>query len=78
MVPSEVETLDGYTSVCGPTAEKRIWNGRGKVQEADLRIKHGEYLREIAAQVQSVASRGQCVTRGYMHDADECYSLLVS
>ena len=47
VVPTEVETLDEYTSVYGPAAEKRIWSGRGKVQEADLRIKHGEYLREM-------------------------------
>ncbi|KAF8134621.1 trimeric LpxA-like protein [Boletus edulis] len=47
VVPTQDETLDEYTSVYGPAAEKRIWSGRGKVQEADLRNKHGEYLREM-------------------------------
>ena len=47
VVPTEDETLEEYTSVYGPAAEKRIWSGRGRVQEADLRIKHGEYLREM-------------------------------
>ena len=47
VVPTKVETLDEYTSVYGPAAEERIWSGRGKVQEADLRNKHGEYLPEM-------------------------------
>lgn len=47
VVPTLDETLDEYTSVYGPAAEKRTWSGRGKVQEADLRIKHAEYLREM-------------------------------
>jgi dynactin-6 len=47
VVPTEDETLEEYTSVYGPAAERRIWSGRGKVQEADLRIKHAEYLREM-------------------------------
>lgn len=47
VVPTGDETLEEYTSVYGPAAEKRIWSGRGKVQEADLRVKHAEYLREM-------------------------------
>ncbi|KAG9316684.1 trimeric LpxA-like protein [Chiua virens] len=47
VVPTEDETLEEYTSVYGPAAEKRIWSGRGKVQETDLRMKHAEYLREM-------------------------------
>ncbi|KIJ67851.1 hypothetical protein HYDPIDRAFT_83231 [Hydnomerulius pinastri MD-312] len=50
LVPTEDETLEeytSYTSVYGPAADRRIWSGRGKIQEADLRIKHAEYLREM-------------------------------
>jgi len=51
LVPTEDdardEVLDDYTVVYGPGAEKRTWSGRGKVQEADLRRKHAEYLREM-------------------------------
>jgi hypothetical protein len=36
--------LDEFTVIYGSAAERRVWNGREKVQEADLRIKHGEYL----------------------------------
>jgi dynactin-6 len=39
--------LDEFTVIYGPAAERRVWSGRGKVQEADLRRKHGEYLREM-------------------------------
>lgn len=46
VVPTEDEVLEEYTVVYGPTAERRTWSGRGKVQEADLRRKHAEYLRE--------------------------------
>ena len=46
VVPADDEVLDEYTVVYGPSAERRIWSGRGRVQEADLRRKHGEYLRE--------------------------------
>jgi dynactin-6 len=47
LVPTEDEILDDYTVVYGPSAERRTWSGRGKAQEADLRRKHAEYLREM-------------------------------
>lgn len=47
LVPEEDETLEEYTVVYGAGAERRTWSGRGKVQEADLRNKHLEYLREM-------------------------------
>ncbi|KAI0785364.1 trimeric LpxA-like protein [Irpex lacteus] len=47
VVPLEEEVLDDYTVVYGPAAEKRVWSGRGRVQEADLRRKHAEYLKEM-------------------------------
>ncbi|EIW55421.1 trimeric LpxA-like protein [Trametes versicolor FP-101664 SS1] len=47
VVPTEDEILDEYTVIHGPAAERRIWSGRGKVQEMDLRRKHAEYLREM-------------------------------
>jgi dynactin-6 len=47
VVPTEDEFLDDYTVIYGPAAERRTWSGRGKVQEADLRRKHAEYLREM-------------------------------
>jgi dynactin-6 len=47
LVPTEDEVLDDYTVVYGSSAEQRTWSGRGKVQEADLRRKHAEYLREM-------------------------------
>jgi len=47
LVPTEDETLDDYTVVYGQDAERRTWSGRGQVQEADLRKKHAEYLREM-------------------------------
>lgn len=47
LVPTEDETLDDYTVVYGPDAERRTWSGRGQIQEADLRKKHAEYLREM-------------------------------
>ena len=47
LVPTEDEVLEDYTVIYGPSAEKRIWSGRGKVQEADLGRKHAEYLREM-------------------------------
>ncbi|KAI0068018.1 trimeric LpxA-like protein [Artomyces pyxidatus] len=46
VVPTEDEVLDEYTVIYGPAADRRTWSGRGKVQEADLRRKHAEYLRE--------------------------------
>lgn len=46
-MPNEDEFLDDYTVTYGPSAERRKWSGRGKVQEADLRRKHTEYLREM-------------------------------
>lgn len=47
VVPAEDEILDEYTVIYGPAAERRTWSGRGKVQEADLRRKHAEYLKEM-------------------------------
>jgi len=47
VVPTEDETLDEYTSIYGPAADRRVWSGNGKIQEADLRHKHTEYLREM-------------------------------
>ncbi|KAG2019867.1 hypothetical protein CC2G_005265 [Coprinopsis cinerea AmutBmut pab1-1] len=47
VVPIEDEVLEDYTVVYGPSAERRKWSGRGKIQEADLRHKHAEYLREM-------------------------------
>ncbi|KAJ7072187.1 trimeric LpxA-like protein [Mycena amicta] len=47
VVPTEDEFLDDYTVIYGPAAERRTWSGRGKLQEADLRRKHAEYLREM-------------------------------
>jgi dynactin 6 len=46
VVPTDDEVLDEYTVIYGPSAERRVWSGRGRVQEADLRRKHAEYLRE--------------------------------
>ncbi|EJC98242.1 trimeric LpxA-like protein [Fomitiporia mediterranea MF3/22] len=42
----EDESVEDYTVFFGLEAERRIWSGRGKVQEADLRKKHIEYLKE--------------------------------
>ena|SRR5271154_1083594 len=47
LVPMEDEMLPDFTAVYGQGTERRIWSGRGKVQEADLRRKHAEYLREM-------------------------------
>lgn len=47
LVPTEDQVLGDYTVVYGSAAEQRIWSGRGKVQELDLRRKHAEYLREM-------------------------------
>lgn len=47
VIPPEDEILEDYTVFYGPAAERRKWSGRGKVQEADLRQKHIEYLREM-------------------------------
>ncbi|KAJ8472830.1 hypothetical protein ONZ45_g5234 [Pleurotus djamor] len=47
VAPSEDEILDDFTTIYGPDAQRRVWSGRGKVQEADLRKKHVEYLREM-------------------------------
>lgn len=47
VVATEEEILDEYTVIYGPAAERRVWSGRGRVQEADLRRKHAEYLREM-------------------------------
>lgn len=47
VVPTEDEILDEYTVIYGPAAERRIWSGRGKIQEADLRKKHADYLKDM-------------------------------
>ncbi|EMD35252.1 hypothetical protein CERSUDRAFT_116066 [Gelatoporia subvermispora B] len=47
LVPTEDEILEEYTVVYGPSAERRNWSGRGKLQEADLRRKHADYLKEM-------------------------------
>lgn len=60
VVPLEDEILEDYSVVYTRTedgeedagtnyavAAGRKWSGRGKVQEADLRTKHAEYLREM-------------------------------
>ncbi|KAF8580943.1 trimeric LpxA-like protein [Ramaria rubella] len=47
VVPTEDEVLEDYTVIYGTAAERRIWSGRGKIQEIDLRRKHAEYLREM-------------------------------
>ncbi len=46
VAPSEDEIIDDYTTIYGPDAQRRVWSGRGKAQEADLRKKHVEYLRD--------------------------------
>lgn len=47
LVPEEDQVLDEYTVVYGSGADRRVWSGRGRVQEADLRRKHAEYLIEM-------------------------------
>ncbi|THH01589.1 hypothetical protein EW145_g6886 [Phellinidium pouzarii] len=47
LAPLEDEVIDDYTVFWGPKTQRRTWSGRGKVQEADLRRKHGEYLGEM-------------------------------
>ena len=47
VVPVEDEIMDDYTVLYGPDADAHTWSGRGKVQEADLRRKHADYLREM-------------------------------
>ncbi|KAF8518372.1 trimeric LpxA-like protein [Hysterangium stoloniferum] len=47
VAPSEDEILEDFTVIYGSASERRIWSGRGKVQEMDLRKKHTEYLREM-------------------------------
>lgn len=46
VLTAEEETLPDYTVVYGPNAERRIWSGKGEVQELDLRRKHADYLKE--------------------------------
>lgn len=46
LAPAEDEILPDYTVIYGPFAERRTWSGRGKIQEADLRRKHADYLKE--------------------------------
>lgn len=47
VVPTEDEVLPDYTVIYGNDCERSTWSGRGKLQEADLRRKHGEYLRDM-------------------------------
>jgi len=47
VVPTEDELLPEYTVIYGTNCEQSTWSGRGKLQEADLRRKHAEYLREM-------------------------------
>ncbi|KAG8906291.1 hypothetical protein FRB99_007160 [Tulasnella sp. 403] len=47
LVPEEDETLEEYTVVHGGNAERRVWSGRGRIQEADLRRKHLDYLKDM-------------------------------
>ena len=47
VVPTEDELLPEYTVIYGTNCERSTWTGRGKLQEADLRRKHAEYLREM-------------------------------
>jgi dynactin-6 len=47
VVPTEDQIVDDYTVIYGLSTERRVWSGRGKLQEADLRRKHVEYLREM-------------------------------
>lgn len=48
MISSPSPFFDFATKVVyGSAAERRMWSGRGKVQEIDLRRKHAEYLREM-------------------------------
>ncbi|TDL23071.1 trimeric LpxA-like protein [Rickenella mellea] len=58
VLPADDEILPDYTVIYGGSTsgdaagvdavvERRVWSGRGKVQEADLRRKHAEYLREM-------------------------------
>lgn len=47
LVPDEDEELEEYTVVYGSNADRRVWSGRGRVQEVDLRRKHAEYLVEM-------------------------------
>ncbi|KIK24635.1 hypothetical protein PISMIDRAFT_397332 [Pisolithus microcarpus 441] len=47
VVPAEDETLDEYTCIHGPAADRRTWSKGRQVQEADSRTRHAEYLREM-------------------------------
>ncbi|KAG8751332.1 hypothetical protein FRC14_007985 [Serendipita sp. 396] len=47
VAPTEDEILPDFTVLYGPGCERQTWSGRGKLQEQDLRRKHGEYLREM-------------------------------
>ena len=46
VVLPEEEVLEEHTVIFGPASDRRIWSGRGQIQELDLRRKHAEYLRE--------------------------------
>jgi dynactin 6 len=45
--PNEDTILNDYSVVHGSNAVLTSWSGNGKVQEADLRLKHVEYLRDM-------------------------------
>lgn len=47
VAPIEDEILEDFTVIYGAAGEKRIWSGRGNVQEMDLRRKHSEYLQDM-------------------------------
>ncbi|KAH7090988.1 trimeric LpxA-like protein [Auriculariales sp. MPI-PUGE-AT-0066] len=50
VVPTEDETLEPYTVMYAGEdglCDRRLWTGKGKMQEADVRRKHAEYLRDM-------------------------------
>lgn len=67
VVPTDDEFLDDYTVIYGPAAERRTWSGRGKVQEADLRRKHAEYLREMLPSCDAAKGRNRVFFLPHVH-----------
>jgi len=47
LVPEQDDMLKEFTTVHGPSTDRRLWSGQGHIQEMDLRRKHAEYLREM-------------------------------
>jgi len=45
--PNVDTELEDFSVVHGPDSTITTWSGNGKVQEADLRQKHAEYLRDM-------------------------------